>query len=280
MPIDRGAVSKYGTDLAGTAANRPTKAPAGVTWVATDTGEFSVSVGGAGWMPLAGGRALNWVAGERGKPGLNADIQASGESTRMVANAEFEIVGTNATSALCTYNAEGGLTLTTAGADGDMEILAPHLDANQSAWTQWTWGTDKSVCWSGRFQSGANITNAIIWAGLKLTNTSVAATDNNQVFVRYEDDVASGVWQVIDSIAGTDVTTSTDITVAVSTDYEVLIVIDSSRIARVWINGTLVRTTTALTDTTDLIPYIGVEADGASAAKAITVYGQSISRAA
>ena len=35
---------------------------------------------------------------------------------------------------------------------------------------------------------------------------------------------------------------------------------------------------TALTNAIDLIPYIGVMLDGAAAAKAITVYGQAISR--
>tara|TARA_B100000749_G_C18450038_1_gene475922 strand:+ start:331 stop:1065 length:735 start_codon:yes stop_codon:yes gene_type:complete len=232
-----------------------------------------------GGAESAGDRVqLDWVAGARGKPGINADILSATEAVRMIADPDFEILGTNGTSALCTYNAEGGLDLTTAGADGDGMFLAPHLDANQSPWTQFTWGTDKETAWSCTIKTGANITNAIIWAGLKLTNTNVVATDNNQVFVRYEDDVASGIFQVISSIGGTDTTTASAVTVAVSTKYKIVISIDSSRLATIYIDGALVVTTTALTDTTDLIPYICVEADGASAAKALTVYGQSISR--
>lgn len=221
---------------------------------------------------------LVWQAGRRGKPSLNADIQNAAEATRMLADPDFEVLGTNMTSALSTFNAEGGITLTTAGADGDGAILLPHLDANQSAWTKFTWGTDREVYWETYIETAASIANAIIWAGLKLTNTPTVATDNDQVFVRYEDDIASGVFQVIESIGGTDTTTSTDITVAASTKYHIGIKINADRTAEVTINGVLVRKTAALTDAVDLIPYVGVKADGAAAAKAITVFGASISR--
>jgi hypothetical protein len=157
-------------------------------------------------------------------------------------------------------------------------ILAPHADSNQSAWTEVTWGTDKETAWSCRLQTGSAITTAIIWAGLKLTNTATVATDADQVFFRYEDDVASGVWQAVYSIGGTDTTTSSSLTVAASTTYDLTIAIDSSRLATMYVDGTLVATSTALTDATDLIPFIGVETDGATTARAITVYGQSISR--
>lgn len=221
---------------------------------------------------------LLWEAGQRGKPGINGDILSTTEATREIADPWFEVLGTNMTSALCTYNAEGGLTLTTAGADADQAILAPHLDANQGPWTAFTWGTDRETQWECFFETGSNITNAIIWAGLKLTNTAVVATDADQVFVRYEDDVNSGKFQVIDSIGGTDTTTDSGLTVAVSTGYHIMIAIDENRVARVYINGQLYRTTSALTDAVNLIPYIAVEADGAAAAKAITVHAQRISR--
>lgn len=222
---------------------------------------------------------LAWVAGQYGKPGLNADLASATESVRVIADRTFEILGTNATSALCTYNVEGGLTITTAGADADSMIILPHLDVLQTAWALTTWGTDRSTRWECFIQSGANITNAIIWAGLKLTNTPVTATDADQVFFRYEDDVISGDWQAVSSIGGTDDALDTNIAVAVTTQYHLVIVIDSARLAKMYINGVLVKTTAALTSG-DLIPYIGVEADGAAAAKAISVYGQAISRIA
>jgi hypothetical protein len=226
---------------------------------------------------------LLWNAGQRGKPGINADINSATEAVREIADPDFEILGTNGTSALCTYNAEGGITLTTAGADADQEILLPHLDANQSPWTKWTWGTDRETYWEAAFDTGANITNAVIWAGLKLTNTSVVATDADQVFVRYQDSANSGKFQVIYSIAGTDYSIDTGITAVLSTRYHVSIEIDKNRVAYVRVtdvtnNVSALVKTLALTDAIDLIPYIGVQASGAAAAKAINVHGEYISR--
>lgn len=219
---------------------------------------------------------LAWVAGRRGKPGLNADIQNSAESTRMVTDPDFELLGTNASSDDCTYGAEGGIVLQTDGSSADSVILLPHLDTNQSPWTQVTWGTDREVEWQCVIKTAASIADVTIYAGLKLTNTDTIATDADQVFFRFDDSV-SAFWVAVDSIGGTDVSTTTTVTVAVSTEYHLRIVIDSDRIAKFYINEALVRTTTALTDAVDLIPYIGVVAN-TGAAKSLTIYGQSISR--
>ena len=232
---------------------------------------------------------LHWIAGQHGLPALNAVIatdensNAAAHLARNLADREFEVLGVNMTTALVTRYVEGGLTFTTAGADGDEAILLPHLDTNQSSWTTTTWGTDRQVEWECYLQSGATITSAITWAGLKLTNTEVLATDADQVFFRYEDDVSSGALIAVYSIGGVDTSVNTGITWAVSTKYRLRITIDSSRIARFYVGiaggaMTLVATSTALTDAIDLIPYIGVAADGAAAAKAITVFHQSISR--
>lgn len=251
--------------------------PADVLAVTTD--------GGTTWTPVevaaagVGRVGLKWTAGARGKPGLNADINTA-LATSVITDPDFEILGTNASSDDVTFNAEGGITFTTDGADGDEVILLPHLDANQSAWTQWTWGTDKSVIWTCRIATGASIDNCIIWAGLKLTNTEVTATDDDQVFFRYENGVNDGEFQAVSSIGGTDDAHDTGVAVAVTTSYVLQIVINSSRVAKFYINGTLVETSAALTDAVDLIPYIGVAADGAAEAKTLSVYAQSISRTA
>lgn len=241
--------------------------------------------GGTTYFPVAVQQpysrvGLAWVAGARGKPGVNGDIQNAAEATRMIADPDFEVQGVNAVSGSVAFHPEGGIKLTTAGADGDEVILAPHQDANQSAWKQWTWGTDKELIWEAEIETDTNITNAIIWAGLKLTSTEVSATDDDQVFVRYEDDVNAGEFQVVSSIGGTDDAHDTGVVVAVSTLYRLKIVLDSSRVAKVYINGTLVETTAALTDAVNLVPVIGVAADGAAAAKSLVVYGQRLSRTA
>lgn len=234
---------------------------------------------------------LRWVAGARGKPALNADIQNVAESVRMIADPDFEVLGTNATTASVTYAAGGGVTLTTAGADGDAVILLPHLDTSQTGWTQFTWGTSKSLEWECEIATGASIASTVIWAGLKLTQVGAVATDDDQVYLRYQNGVTSGNWVVVSSIANTDTQTDSGITVAASTRYRIKIRIDSTRKAFVYMSvgtsptGTderiadwkLLYTTAALTSV-NLIPYIGVSAQGAAAAKALTVYGEAISK--
>lgn len=207
--------------------------------------------------------------GAQGLVQLNASLAAG-------VDADFEILGTNASNDDVTFNPEGGLILETDGGLNDQIIVLPHL-AGQSPWTGFTWGTDRSVKWGCYIETGAAITAEVIWAGLKLTNTPVVATDADQVFFRYEAGVGSGAWQCINSIGGTDDTDTTDVTVADSTLYHLEIEIDSSRIARFYINGVLVATSAALTDAIDLIPYIGIQA-GAAAAKSMTIHGEYVSR--
>ena len=221
---------------------------------------------------------LGWVAGQRGKPAVNADILDLTEAVNQIADPDFEVLGTNGVTTSTSFNAEGGVKCTTAGASGDQVILAPHLDANESAWNLVTWGSDKEVIWEAHISTGANITAATIWAGLKLTNTDTKITDNDQVYFRYQDTVNSGIWEVVSSIGGVDTSTNTATpAVAVSTAYHFKISIDDGRVAKCYLNGELVATTAALTDTTDFKPYIGVSAS-AIAVKTLDVYGQAISR--
>lgn len=218
------------------------------------------------------------IFGMRGRPQLNADILSATEATRETADPSFEVLGVNSTSALSTYGVEGGITLTTAGADGDEMIILPHLDVNQTSWASTTWGTDRETHWECHIATAANVTNTIIWAGLKLTNAEAVSTDDNAVWFRYEDDVASGSWQAAASIATVDSVVNSAAAVAINTVYHLKIVIASDRTAQMYLNGALIRTTAALTNAVDLIPYIGVACDGATAAKALNVYSQSISR--
>ncbi len=222
---------------------------------------------------------LLWMAGERGKPGLNADITNAAEATRMVTDPNFEVTGTNAASALATFYVEGGITLTTATADNDQMILQPHADTNQTAWNTVTWGSHRETEWECWIRTAAAITTMTIWAGLKLTSTSVTATDDDQAFFRYAAGTNSGKWQAISSRAGVDVATDTGVAVAVNTDYHLKITIDASRIPRFYINGVLVETGAALVTSKNFKPYIGVHTN-AAAARAINIRAQAISRAA
>ncbi len=222
---------------------------------------------------------MRWVAGEQGKPGLNADLDDTDEAVRVRTDKIFEVLGNNATSALCTHNVGGGIRFTTAAADGDEMILVPHLDANQTGWDDMTGDTSAEVHWECMLRtSSLLVTNTIIWAGLKLTNAEAEATDADQVYFRYEDDVNSGKIQFVYSIAGTDAEIDTGVAVAVDMDLHLRIVIDDARIARGYINGVLVGTTTALTASIDLKPYIGVADDGSTRGAFVNIYGQTISR--
>lgn len=222
-------------------------------------------------------KELFWNAGVRGKPAINADIQDASEAVRMIADPDFEVLGTNADTTCVTHYAEGGIALATKTTSADQVIILPHLDTSQSGWKQITWGTDQETEWECDIATASAITSETIWAGLKLTNTSVTATDNDQAFFRYQNGVNSGKWQACYSIGGTDTETDAGVTVALSTRYHLKVAIDSSRIARFYIDGVLVATSTALTDATDLIPYIGIQT-GTTAAKTLYVYGQAISR--
>ena len=248
------------------------------------------------------------------KPGLNAVSiidpdadSASALAAYVIANRDFETLGTNMTTALTTFSAtHGGILMTTAGADQDQAILLPHLDTNQTSWSGTKWGTENSVEWECSISLPA-LDNQKVWAGLKLTNDQLVATDANQIFFKYQTDATNSeafsdysYWHLVHSIGGTDYISQIPVTVAADTPYHLKIAIDSDRKATCFINGVQYNITStsgstggtavtavqpgvaaaktaALTNDTDFIPYIGIEA-GAAAAEAINVHYQAISR--
>lgn len=221
---------------------------------------------------------LDKVFGARGKPGINAAILDAAESTRMITDPDFEVLGTNGSSDDVTINAEGGILLTSDGQDGDGVIILPHLDANQTGWSQFTWGTDQEVEYEAWIKMGAAVTTRIVWVGLKLTNTDVIATDDDSVYIRYEDGVNSEKWQSNISVAGTDDTVDTGITGVADQFMHVRILFDAAEVCHIFINSREVQAVSFSGNTADLIPYIAVEADGAAAAATLVVYGCKISR--
>ena len=220
---------------------------------------------------------LHWTAGEHGKPGLSADATDASEATRLFTDRDFVVTGKNATSSRVAYWSSGGITLQTASADTDQTIITPHTTANLSVWKRTQWFTNFKPIWEALVTTGSNISDTVIWSGLKASDSSTIATDTNQVFFRYEASVNSGKWQTVYSIAGTDTTNNTDLTVATNTKYHFKIVVTATRAAYMYINGTLYDTTTALTDEVTLIPVIGVGNSGGIGIKSLVVHYQSIS---
>ena len=242
------------------------------------------------------------------RPAINGDIdQAYTVEVARAANRNFEALGTNMTTALATFaTTSAGILLTTAGADQDQAIVAPHLDTNQSAWTGVKWGTENSVEWEASIMLPA-IDNQKTWAGLKLTNDQLVATDDDQVYFKFQTDATNSEsftdftkWHFIHSIGGTDFISQLPITVAANTPYHLKIKIDADRKATIFVNGIQYNVTTtsgstggtavtavqpgkqvvktgALTGDVDFIPYAGIEA-GAAAAEALNVHYIACSR--
>jgi len=195
-------------------------------------------------------------------------------------NTNFEILGTNASNDDVTFSSTvAGIVMETDGAQNDQVIIVPHLTSGQSAWTSIKWGTENQTIWECVLRTGSSITNATIWAGLKLTNTSVIATDNDQAMFRFASADSNTTWRCINSIGGTDVNTDSVVTVAVNTNYYFRIEIDVDRKAHFFINDKEVASSTALTNDVDLIPYVGVqETLLAGGAKHIILCKEKISR--
>ena len=237
------------------------------------------------------------------RPGLNADIdQVSTVEVQRALNRNWEALGTNMTTALCTFNTtSAGIVATTAGADQDQAVLTPHLDTAATAWAGCLWGTENQVHWETSIALPA-IDNQKVWAGLKLTNDQLIATDADQAYFKFQTDATNSeafddftLLHFVHSIGGTDHISVLPITVAADTIYHLKITFDSSRQMSIFVNGvqynitstsgstggTSVTTGTtksaAMTDDVDLIPYIGIEA-GAAAAEAIHCHYVKMSR--
>jgi hypothetical protein len=237
------------------------------------------------------------------RPGINANIdQVSTVEVQRALNRNWEALGTNATTALVTFaSTSAGVLATTAGADQDQTILTPHLDTAATAWAGTKWGTENETHFETSIMLPA-IDNQKVWAGLKLTNDQLVATDDNQAYFKFQTDATNSEaftdftkLHFVHSIGGTDFISQLPITVAADTPLHLKITIDSDRKASIFVNGVQYNVTTtsgstggtavttgttpsgALTDDIDLIPYVGIEA-GAAAAEAVNVHYVCCSR--
>ena len=237
-------------------------------------------------------------------PGVNGDLASTTESTNTPVSRQFEILGTNHTSALATYSTTvAGMAMTTATADQDRMIVAPHLDTKQGAWSGVLWGSENQTHWEASIRTSAAIDNQWIWAGLKLTNVVECATDANSAFFAFGTDADNAGQAFTDftklhfchSVADTDYISVLPITVAASTNYHLKIKFDSDRKMEIFVDGEQYNITStsgstggtavtkgtgksgAMTDNIDFIPYIGIENCDAAAA-VLNVQYEAISR--
>lgn len=209
-------------------------------------------------------------------PALNADIQTTSESVREIIDTEFELLGLNATDSVATISTTGGCKLTTTTGATDGAIILPHLDTSQSAWATTLWDTAKSIVMEAQLFTGSSIATCVIAAGYKLTNTSVVATDDDQIYFRYAAADNGGRFTFQVSRAGTDETYNvpTDViaAVAAATRYNLRIEVYSDRTCMGFINGIPVRGTrfAAVTSLTTLIPYPLIILNASGNAKTVT----------
>jgi len=288
--------------MANTTFSGPVRSQNGMKLISKDSTTGLISDRTLG-TPIQDARRVYFEEWFLQRPGLNANIdQVSTVEVQRALNRNWEALGTNMTTALCTFaTTSGGVLATTAGADQDQAILTPHLDTAATAWAGTLWGTENSVHFETSIMLPA-LDNQKVWAGLKLTNDQLVATDANQVFFKYQTDATNSEaftdfakWHFVHSIGGTDYISQLPITVAINTPYHLKITIDSDRKASIFVNGVQYNVTTtsgstggtavttgttpstALTDDIDLIPYVGIEA-GAGAAEAVNCHYVCCSR--
>ncbi len=195
------------------------------------------------------------------------------------------MLGSGAVSTDAVLSAEGGVTLATHAAGTSSTYLAPHLNTGQSPWTTITWGTDQESCVEYDVVTGASIANnVVIYAGFKITGTSVVITDDDQAYFRFSSGQSSGQWECIYSVGGTDYVAASGVTVAASTRYFLKVGYDDGRFP-FFIIGTgtttnaslVVQGANAMTDATDLVPYVGL-LEASASAKNLRVLGIAASR--
>lgn len=223
-------------------------------------------------------------------PGLAADLDPAAFGTQALirsytgANKQFAIAGTNAVDTASVLTAGGGVKFTTTTASADQVIAIPGPAINSVEVSQFNLGalTTAKPIFETVIKTDAAVTLQTIWAGLKLTNTSVSATDANQAFFRFQDvaTLAAGLgqFQCVTGVSATNTTQLSGVTVALSTTYHLKITVDANRVPRYYINGVLVATGPALTTAITLKPYVGIQT-GTTAAKALEVRAIRLSKA-
>lgn len=237
------------------------------------------------------------------------------------ANKDFELVNTGGnspqTNTSCKFPKNGvgtGIVIQTYNATGDNIVVAPHLDTSgageeQSQWSGIKFGTDNEVEWECSISIPTNDNQpAKHWAGLKLTNVSLIATDSTQAYFKYQTSATNGETfsdfeklHFVYSVSGTDYVSQLPINLnkaGSASDpngpYHLRIKIDAARKISIFVNGIQYNVTTtagtsgtavtsgtgtslALADNVNLIPYIGCETEQATNVS-LGIQYQSISK--
>ena len=234
------------------------------------------------------------------RPGLNEDLSGSANGNFFsTTNKNFEVLGTNSTTALVTFaSASCGITLTTATALNDQMTIIPHADTNQTLWAQaGKGGTENQTECEFIIQTHGLVDQSLmIGLGHAAIGTTFTYTHQDDAvwFVHTNDDSAGALtandkWHVVVCIGGTDYITNTGVSVVADQIYRLGIKVDSDRKASAYIDGkqySLTQATTAggvltgkgttkspaLTNDKNLLPCAGVQNDNnAGQGEALTI---------
>jgi len=187
-----------------------------------------------------------------------------------------------------------GIKIVTNTTDNDRTVVSPRNGTTEinagndsSGWAGVPFGTENKIDFSSAVSSGGGITDTSFWAGLKLTEVGVYATDADQAYFLYSTDdtdigalTTNGNLHFIYSVGGVDYITDLGIAVAASTVYRLRIVFDENRQVSAYVNNIRYGLTTAttaggvtqsvsttkslaMTDNIDLLPFIGVQTHNA-----------------
>lgn len=225
-----------------------------------------------------------------GQVAIKAAIaQLAAKVNKVVAgrNPVLEVYGTNMTSALATYDKNGGLKLTTAGANNDQAALQAHANSGVSPFAVAGFlGSENSPRFECRIKTGSAVTAQKIFMGLSLTSALDGTTDDDGIKIVYTTASTHGQWEVWWSIAGTDYTytvpTSVVAAVAADTHYRLKLEVYADLTWMAFINDKPVRNRNfpAITTAKDLVPFVGIQALTGAAKHMYVIENPRVSRLA
>lgn len=197
------------------------------------------------------------------------------------ANKNWIISGTNAANSGSALDVDGGVLLTTAGADNDQVIVSPATAINsvdQSAWRKVEWEPEHAIRIEFLIEL-PSLANIRFHAGWGLTTVLDLTTDNDQAKLVFDTESATSPenWVAAQSVGGTDDGQDTGSPAVAGVTVRLGIEVNTSRVPRYYVNGIKKATGDALTAGANLIPFCGIQALEA-AAKSFKLRGIRASR--
>lgn len=219
----------------------------------------------------------------RGKVAILADYVNATDATRMIADADMILTGTNITSATAAVAVEsGGNFYPVVVGNTNGATIGPATLTNGSPLTEFTWGTDQEVEVEWLVQMDAAASAETVKVGLSLTNNVDTAGDNDQVHFRMQNDFVTDLGT---SIGGTDVAIAGVATFVASQYVHLAIKLNLNGNAHAFVDGREVECngdfggTVGAGNIVDLVPFYGaLEATRGSEPK-VNLVGFAISRA-